>query len=72
MDKWKYMESKIRNEEIRLKRGVVLIDEKLRESHLRWFGYVHRREINVPVRTSELIYIEGARKGRGKKKIILI
>ena len=63
---------KIQNEEICFKIGVAPIDKKMTESHLRWFGYVHRREINVPVRKSELIYIEGARKGRGKKKIILI
>ena len=28
------------------------IDEKIRESRLRWFGYVHRRAINALVRKS--------------------
>ena len=36
-DPWK---DRIRNEEIHLKIGVVLIDEKTREGLLRWFGYV--------------------------------
>ena len=37
MDKWKYNEDRIRNEKIRLKIGVAPIDEKMRESCLRWF-----------------------------------
>ena len=27
--------------------GVVLIDENMRNSHLRWFGYVQRRMTKV-------------------------
>jgi hypothetical protein len=37
---------KIRNEEIHLKIRVTPIDEKMRASRFRWFGYVHRRAIN--------------------------
>ena len=33
----------------------VSIDEKIRESCLRWFGHVQRRAINVLVRKSEWI-----------------
>ena len=47
------------NEEIFLKIGVAPIDEKMRESCLRWFGHVQRRVINEPVRKSELIQVEG-------------
>ena len=46
---------RILNEKIRLKIGVAPIDKKMRESHLRWFGHVQRREINAPMRDSELI-----------------
>ncbi len=46
---------RIRSEEFFLKIGVIPIDEKMRESHSRWFGHVQRREINAPVRKSELI-----------------
>ena len=48
---WK---DRIRTEEIHLKIGLVLIDEKMRKDHLRWFGYVQRRVTNVPVRKSDL------------------
>ena len=37
----------IRNEKICLKIGVAPIDEKVRESCLRWFGHVQRRAINA-------------------------
>ena len=47
------------NEEIFLKIGVAPIDEKMRESCLRWFGHVQRRAINEPVRKSELIQVQG-------------
>ena len=56
---------------ILLKIGVSPIDEKIWESHLGWFGHVHRRMINAPMRKSELIkYRE--RKGKGRPKIALL
>ena len=42
---------RIRNEVIREKVGVALIEEKLRETRLRWFGHVKRRSENEPVRS---------------------
>ena len=33
------------------------IDEKMRESHLKWFYHVQRREINTSMRKSELIQV---------------
>ena len=41
---------KIRNEVIRNKVGVVLIEKKMRETILRWFGHVRRRHIDALVR----------------------
>ena len=38
-----------------------LIDEKIRESHLTWFGRVLQRAINAP-----------AKKGKGLPKIALV
>jgi hypothetical protein len=32
------------------------------ESCLRWFGHVHSKVINAPVRMSELIQVEGTEK----------
>ena len=41
---------KVRNEDIRTKIGVASIEEKMRENRLRWFGHVHRRPTDAPVR----------------------
>ena len=41
------------------------------ESCLRWFGHVHSKVINAPVRMSELIQVEGT-ESRGRPKITLI
>ena len=40
----------IRNGEICLKIGVILIDEKIRESRLRWLDHVLKRAINAQMR----------------------
>ncbi len=47
---------------IRLKIGVTPFDDKMRESRLRWFGHVQKREINAPMRHSELIEVERMKK----------
>ena len=39
-------------DEIRLKMGVALVNEKMRENRLRWFGFVQRKTINVLLRES--------------------
>ena len=54
----------IQNEEIRLKIRMAPIDEKMRESRLRQFDYMQRREINAPVRKSELIQVKETNKKR--------
>ena len=44
--KWMYGKiklDKVRNEDIRRQVGIAAIDNKLRENHLRWFGYIGRR-----------------------------
>ena len=53
---------RIQNEKTSFKIAVTLIDEKMKESHLRWFGHVQRRAINALVRKSELIQVEGTKK----------
>ena len=52
---------------------MTLIDDKMRESCLRWFGHVQRRVINASVRQSEMIQVEGTKKkGRGRPIITLV
>ncbi len=60
----------IQNEGIRLKIRMVPINEKMRESRLRWFDHMQIREINAPVRKSELI--QKKKRGRGRPKITIV
>ena len=56
------------NEKIRLKIGVVDIDEKIREHQLRWFVRVQRRVINAIVESSDLIQVKETKKVKEKLK----
>ena len=44
------------------------IEEKLRETRLRWFGHVKRRSVVAPVRRCEMIVPPGGKRGRGRPK----
>ncbi|XP_075096104.1 uncharacterized protein LOC142174207 [Nicotiana tabacum] len=59
---------KIQNEIIRDKVGVAAIEDKLRESRLRWFGHVRKRDMDAPVRRCERWTMTGLRKGRSRPK----
>ncbi|XP_019226232.1 PREDICTED: uncharacterized protein LOC109207714 [Nicotiana attenuata] len=59
---------KIRNEVIREKVCVASLEDKLRESRLRWFRHVQRRDIDAPVRRCERLTMTGLRKDRGRPK----
>lgn len=56
------------NEKIRLKIGVVDIDEKIREHQLRWFVCVQRRVINATMKSSDLIQVKETKKVKEKLK----
>ena len=62
----KSRKDKIRNDAIRARLGVASIDDKMRESRLRWFGHVRKRLVSAPVRKCESVEDGGQRKGRGK------
>ena len=47
---------RIRNIVIREKRGVALIDDKIKETRPRWLGHVRRRNIDAPVRGCEILF----------------
>ena len=59
---------KIRNEVIRDLVKVAPIEDKFRESRLRWFGHVKRRSVEAPVRRCETINISVGYRGRGRPK----
>nr|XP_009784068.1 PREDICTED: uncharacterized protein LOC104232539 [Nicotiana sylvestris] len=59
---------KIRYEYIIDKVGVAPVEDKLRESRLRWFGDVKRRDHDAPFRRRERLTMAGQRRGRGRPK----
>ncbi|XP_070010773.1 uncharacterized protein [Nicotiana sylvestris] len=58
----------IKNEAIWDRVGVASVEDKMRETRLRWFGHVKRRNIDAPVRRYERLAMESLRRGRGRPK----
>jgi len=54
---------RIRHEVIRDLAKVAPIEDKMRETRLRWFGHVKRRSVDTPVRRCEMINIPGGKRG---------
>ena len=44
------------------------IEEKIRESRLRWFGHIKRRSVAAPMRRCEMVVPPGGKRGRGRPK----
>ena len=64
----KTLKDKMNNEKIREKTGVVILEEFLRETRLRWLGHVERMdEERGPVKAL-LLEVDGTKKGRPKKR----
>ncbi|KAL4188164.1 hypothetical protein AMTRI_Chr09g42710 [Amborella trichopoda] len=59
---------RIRNESIRENLGVVPIDNKMRESRLRWAGHVWSRSSTTLVRRCETVKVEGLKRVKGRPK----
>ena len=55
---------RIRNEVIRDLVNVAPIVDKMRETRLRWFGHVKRRNVDGPVRSCERINSPAGRRGK--------
>ncbi|PKU64467.1 ataxia telangiectasia mutated family protein [Dendrobium catenatum] len=62
------LRDRIRNEHIREKVGVAPVEDKIRESRLRWFGHIKRRPFDDPVRRVEVLDLTYIKKGRGRPK----
>jgi len=58
-----------RNVVFRKRVSVAPIEDKMRETRLRWFGHVMRRGTNEPVRRCEMITMTQHRRGRGRPKM---
>ena len=59
---------KIRNEVIRGRIGVASIEDKIRETRLRWFGHIRRRNMDAPVRRCEKLERPDYKRSRGRPK----
>lgn len=59
---------KIRNEDIRDKVGVALIEDKMWESRLRWLRHVQKKCVDTLVRRCERLAMDGFNRGRGRSK----
>jgi len=55
---------RIRNVMIRERVGVAPLEEKLKETKLRWFGHIKRRNVNAPVEMCGAINLLHCRRGR--------
>ena len=56
---------KISNEVIRDLVKVTPIEDKMRETRLRWFGHVKRRSVDAPARRCERVNTPEGKRGRG-------
>jgi len=59
---------KIKNEVVRGKVGVTSIEDKIRETRLRWFGHIKTRSVDVPMSRCEKIDRPQHKRGRGRPK----
>ena len=59
---------KIRNTHIREQVGVACIEEKMVESHLRWFEHVQRRPLSALIRRVDQTVWSPVNRGRGRPK----
>ena len=59
----------VRDEVIRDRIGMALIEEKLTQHRLRWFGHVQRRPPEAPVRNVILERVDNVKRGRGRPKL---
>jgi hypothetical protein len=60
---------RIRNDDIRDKIGIALIQEKLVQHRLRWFGHIQRRPPESPVRSGILSRPKNTRRGRYRPRL---
>ena len=57
-----------RNVVIREKVGFIPLEDKMRDTRLRWFNDVKRRSENTPLGRWEMINLLECRRGRGRPK----
>lgn len=48
--------------------GIPLIEDKMQENKLRWFGYVYHRLVDAVGRKGDIVMLDGSNNGRGRPK----
>jgi hypothetical protein len=57
------------NDDIRERLGVALVEEKLVQHRLRWFGHIQRRPVEAPVRSGVIRRFGNEKRGRGRPNL---
>jgi hypothetical protein len=60
---------RIRNDDIRERLGVALVEEKLVQHRLRWFGHMQRRSAEAPIRNGVIRRTGNKKRGRGRPNL---
>ena len=64
----KTRKDKIKNERFQKHLGIVTIGDKIRQTHLRWFGHVQCKPVTASVRKSLAMKVNSPPRGRGRPK----
>jgi hypothetical protein len=60
---------RVRDDDIRERLGVALVEEKLVQHHLRWFGHIQRRPAEAPICNGVIRRTGNKKRGRGRPKL---
>jgi hypothetical protein len=69
MDLWQHKRDRVRNDDIREILWVALVEEKLMQRRLRWFGHIQRRPAEAPVRSGVIRRSGNEKRGRGQSNL---
>jgi hypothetical protein len=61
---------RVRNDDIRERLGVALVEEKLVQHHLRWFGHIQRRPAEAPVHSGVIRRSGNEKRDRWRPNLI--
>jgi hypothetical protein len=61
---------RVRNDDVCERLGVALVEEKLVQHRLRWFGYMQRRPADALIRNGVIRRIGNKKRGKGRSNLI--
>jgi hypothetical protein len=61
---------RVRNDDIRERLQVTLVEEKLVQHRLRWFGHIQRRSTKALIYSGVISRIGNGKRGRGRSNLI--